>query len=475
MTIRPYLAWLACGAVLAALFSAVPASAGFFNPHYIISDQEMRDYRALDYSQILAFLQEKGGFVQCFDVDAIDGMLKSTAQLVDDAAKRYRVNPKYILALIQKESGAVEAIKPTVKQLDWAAGYALCDGCKKTTPLAVKYKGLGKQIDVGAGWMDWYMTNAPTLKNMLQPGQTKVISKTSITPLNLATAALYNYTPHLHGNRLLWSIWNRWFDRGELPPLPDGTLIRNEVTGAVALIQGGKFRPIVSASVLATRFNEANIIDLNEYDFAELQQSNPGRPVKFADLSLVRVEDGTTYLLRGARKRRIISEEVFAKIGFNPEEVEEATTADLEDYVEGEPITLESAYPTGDLLQDKTTGGVYYAESGVKHPVWDKALLWANYSGWQIRPATAATLEALALGEPVKFLDGTLVKSRGAPDVYVISNGQRRPIPSETVFVSYGYDWQDIIETTPAALALQPLGEPLALPEYKATAAEVVK
>jgi len=459
-------------AALSCVLFIVPAQrtrAATFNPHFIISDEEIRDFSAMSFEEIGHFLAKKGGLNSCFDVDAIDGLLKNTAQLIDDAAKRYRINPKYILALIQKESSAVESNKPAAKQLDWATGYGLCDGCLKLQ----KYKGLAKQIDAGAGWIDWFFKNASPLTVKILPGETRTIDRTKVTPANLATAALYNYTPHLHGNRLLWSIWNRWFSNGTLPLFPDGTLVRNEENGAVALIQGGKFRPVASASVLETRFKNSNIIDLNEYDFNDLQEALPGKPVMFTDYALVRTENDDTFLLVGGSRRRIASPDVFAKIGFNPEEVEDVLAADLEEYIEGPEITLASSSPFGQLLQDNVSGGVYYVVNGAKHALWDKALLAANFAGDNITPVAPADLAGISAGEPVRFIDGTLVKSPNDPAVFVISNGQKRSIPSEEVFLAFGYRWDDVLTVGQKLLDLHPAGEPLLILNTQVQAALV--
>jgi hypothetical protein len=459
------------GAAVCCVFlaSAQPVLAAAFNPHFIISDEEMRRADAMNFEEISTFLAKKGGLNSCFDIDAIDGLLKSTAQLIDDAAKRYRINPKYILSLIQKESSAVETDKPTAQQLDWATGYSLCDGCRKQK----KYQGLATQIDYGAGWMDWYLTKAPFSPNMLQPGQSRTFSRTKVTPLNLATAALYTYTPHLHGNRLLWSIWNRWFGDGVLPRFPDGTLVRNEDNGAVALIQGGKFRPIANASVLQTRFKNYNILDLNEYDFNYLQEAALGKPVKFTDYALVRTETGDTYLLVGGSRRLIASSEAFSKTGFNPEEVEDVLAADLEEYADGPEITLASSSPFGELLQDSISGGVYYAQNGVKHALWDKALLTSNFAGDEITPVAPSELNELTTGDPVRFLDGTLVKYPDDPTVFVISNGLKRPIPSEIIFLGFGYKWDSVLTAGKKVLDLHPIGDPLLILDGQVRAAAV--
>jgi hypothetical protein len=452
--------------------SSFSVQATAFNPNYILSDDEMRNSSAMNFQQLHEFLRQKGGLNKQFDVDAVDGLLKGAAQLIDDSAKRYHINPKYILVLLQKESGLVETGNPTKNQLDWAAGYALCDGCHKSNSLAQKYKGLAKQIDAGAGWVDWYMNNAQILTYLKQPGQTFTVSNSRVTPVNLATAALYNYTPHLKGNKLFWNIWQRWFGEGtgEIR-FPDGTLVMNDETGAYGLIQAGKFRPITNKSVLESRFGNQIPVILTEYEFRLLEETNPGRPLLLPDLSLVRDETGTIYLLLGTRRRPIASREVFRQIGFNPEEVENVESIDLEDYELTTPISLDETYPLGQLVQDKTTGGVWYIEGGFRHAIWDRAILLTRFKKQSIIQRLPEEIGQFELGDPLMFPDGILAKSPNDPAVFVISDGYRRRIPSEEVFLGFGYRWDSIVTCSDRALALHPEGEPLLLFEEPVTVA----
>jgi hypothetical protein len=469
--------------------SALPAGAATFNPNLILSDEELRDVHAMSFLEIYRFLDEKGGmngiYLEAPDfcdkgkpagydplTDSVP-MVKGPAQMVYDAAQCYGINPKYVLAVLQKESGIVEAKTPTQNQMDWAAGYALCDGCYKSSPLAQKYKGLARQIDVSAGWMDWYFANASAFqqdpKNKYKlPGITYTISGQQVTPVNLATAALYSYTPHVGdervgGNRSLFKIWQRWWGPGFTLALPEGSLIRNLGTGAVALVQNGAYRPIASASVLATRFASANIIDMSESDFDAFYGQRPGKPVKFPDQALVRTETGETYLLIGDVKRLIPSTDVFRGIGFNPEEVEDVAAADLEEYRVGAPIALNEAYPGGALVQDSVTGGVYYVDGGVKRPIIDRGILLANFPGKSIVRLTPAELEKIPRGEPVRLADGVLVKTPDDPAVFVVAAGLRRRIPSEDVFLGYGYRFSAVVTVSAKALLLHEEGLPLEL------------
>lgn len=453
-----------------------PTVGASFNPNYIISDAEMRDANAMSFMDVYQFLNERGSLNNQFALDPIDGMVKGTAQLVDDAAKRYGINPKYVLTLLQKESSVVESASPTQRQLDWAAGYALCDGCYRTSELAQKYQGFSNQIDAGAGWMDWYMDNAPQLTYLKQPGITYAISGSPVTPANLATAGLYSYTPHLHGNRLLWNIWQRWFGEGAADiKFPDGTLLTNVETGDYALVQAGQFRPITNRSVIETRFRYLTPVELGDTEFRTISEANPGQPIAFADLALVRDENGTVYLLSGDERRPIDSPETFRQIGFNPEEIEDVLLTDLEDFLPGEPITIDEAYPTGQLVQDSATGGVFWVKSGVRHPIWDRSILDVRFAGQPMLPATPEQLETYVIGEPITMPDGTLLKTADDPTVYVVEDGRLRPIPTEDVFLGYGYRWTSVVTCGPRVMLLHPVGDALLLvPEDETVTAAAV-
>jgi hypothetical protein len=446
----------------ALLPTALPVRAAEgFNPHFILTDAEMRDAGAMDYGDILLFLASKGRLAEVSDVDPVDGQAKDAARLIHDAAQRHAISPKYLLTLLQKESSAVEATELTKRQLDWAAGYGICDSCAKDDPAVQKYRGLARQIDYGASWMDWYLSGEAG--GYLQAGETASIDSEAVRPVNLATAALYTYTPHVHGNRLLWSIWNRWFGPGAASfNYPDGTLLRNARTGGVALMQQGALRPILSPAVLRTRFGGAPIVDLNDYDFETLIQARRGQPVRFANYSLVETETGDLYLLVDDAARRIVSPEVFAGLGFNPEEILSASAAEIAAYEPGADITAASAPPTGQLVRD-AAGRVWYVEGDARRRVLDPGVLRANFALRPIRTTAelGIDLETLADAGPVPLRDGSLVKAESHPRVYVIENGGRRPIADEASFLAFGFRWTNIITVSQATLDLHEDGEPL--------------
>ena len=59
--------------------------------------------------------------------------------------------------------------------------------------------------------------------------------------------------------------------------------------------------------------------------------------------------------------------------------------------------------------------------------------------------------------------DGTIITSPESPAVYVIADGQRRPVVSGEAFEKLGYRWNDIVEVPQRVVDLHPLGDPLDL------------
>jgi hypothetical protein len=424
----------------------------------------------MTYDEAKAFLDSKGGLSSIYDIDPADGLLKSVPQIIVDAGQRNQVSPKLIIALLQKESGVVEADKPTQGRLDWALGYAVCDSCSLNAPQVKKYKGIGKQIDGMASWMKWYYEKNGALAVLPQPGIVRNINGTRVVPVNLATAALYSYTPHLHGNRVLSVIWGNWFATAEDRKLffPEGTLLKDDESGAYAVVQNEKIRPVLSLSVLLTRFNAETAIQLDHETFEYLHGLNPGEPIRFPENALLQLEDGAIYLLANRTRRKIVSPEAFRAIGFNPEEIEHARLVDLSDYPEGPAITGAESYVPPRLVQDPRNGGIFLVVDGMKQPLLDKALLVTNFAGQKASRGTAKALDALPTGSPVKLNDGALVKVADTSKVFVIAGGLRRAIPDEATFAGYGYSFKNVHTVGQKLLDLHPLGEPLRLPQLDA-------
>jgi len=421
-----------------------------FNPNFIISDDDLVDYDSMTAKQIQDFLTIKESYLANYSTTDADGMIRSAADIIWLAANTYKINPKYLLVLLQKEQSLITDQDPSEHRLAWATGYAVCDSCKTDDPLIQKFKGFGKQVD-RAAWRNRYYIEHPN-EFKWQVGETYDIDDVQVTIYNQGTANLYIYTPHIHGNYNFWKIWNHWFSR----TYPDGSLLKLDDEPGIWLIKNGQRRPFLTKSAFTSRYDINKVITVSRNDLAQFEI---GPALKFPQYSLLQNENEEIYLIVDDFAKLITSQEVFRTIGFNPEEIIEIENEELAAYEIGEDITMDSVYPTGGLLQDKTTGGIYYVESGKKYPIWSREIMQANFSSMVVQTASPEELSEFNTYAPVKFRDGELIMSNDSPRVYVVSQGKRLPIVSAEVFEEIGYKWENIITTTPQAVKLHRLGQ----------------
>lgn len=436
----------------------MPTFASEFDPSLIITDAEINDYRSMSYDDVVNFLKKRGGILDTYTCEDKSGRVRKASEIIYTLSQENKINPKFMLVLLQKEQSLLEDSSPSNYQLTAATGY----GCPDSGGCNQRWASFFKQVNSAYLQFRSYLDEANLYR--YKSGKTYIFNNSNkkvktidiVTPKNQATAALYNYTPHVYyGNYNFWKLWRKYFPN-KRKVFPDGSLLRLSGSDDVYLIQNGEKRLFSSMAALLSRFSLDRVVDVGDKDISSY---NTGTPIRFPNYSLLRSPDEDIYLTVNDVIRKVSSDDVFRGIGFNPDEVVDATFSELSDYVIGMPITEKDAYPTGALLQNNKTGGVYFVINGQKFPIWSKEIMKINYSDKKIISVGSDELEKYKTGVPVKFREGELIKSKNSPVVYVISNGRKRAIASEETFLSLGYRWGDIIEVSNKILEIHPTGE----------------
>lgn len=451
-----------------------------FNPGMLISDYDLLNFKSMSLDQIQRFLESKNSYLATYRTLNAYGQEKMASEIIYDAAvNNYdcsdanlsdnpteeerklkcksigTVSPKFLLVLLQKEQSIIETKTPKASQLDWAMGY----GCPDASACNPYFKGFGKQVNSAALQFRWYMLNPNSYnfkegKTYTFKNQYGTINTASVevTIENKATAALYNYTPHVYnGNYNFWIIWNRYFP-GQ--GYPNGTVLK--VDNDYYLIQNGIKRKFASVSVLSSRFDPSKAITVGSSDLSAYEE---GAPIKFHNYSIIMSPDGKLYLLVDDKKRLFSTNDTFKKLGFSIEEIQNASWQDINSYQNGKEITIASAYPTGALLQNKKTGGVYFVIEETKAPVIDKIFLSTKFKNKTIFPVSETELNSYQTVSPVLFDNGELLKANNSPAVYLIQDEQKRAFLNGTVFEELGYQWKNIIIVPEKIINLYPTGE----------------
>ncbi len=206
-----------------------------YNPSNLISDSLFTNSNTMNASSIQTFLvNENSGLKNLSFVENCNpstptqpynytyypncGQTVSAATIIYDASQAYKINPQVILATLEKEQSLVTTPNPTQSQLDCAMGYNSCNN----------YSGFFVQVDnatwqfrlyieqmEGLSWWGFspssYMCSGQSslYSSGLIPGNNVTFydpyyandpvsnGAYTLTINNIATAALYCYTPYV--------------------------------------------------------------------------------------------------------------------------------------------------------------------------------------------------------------------------------------------------------------------------------------
>jgi hypothetical protein len=194
-----------------------------YNPSNLIDNPTFQDNSSMSEAAIQSFLTNIGSGLAGFsDVEACDssissyyphcGQSVSAAQIIYDTSQAYGINPRVILATLEKEQSLVTDPTPSSSQLNCAMGYNSCGS----------YVGFFTQVDNGAwqlefsyqrangnsGWWNSSLAypcasaQSGFYNNGLLPGNTVTFNDRggtaeTVTIASAATASLYCYTPYV--------------------------------------------------------------------------------------------------------------------------------------------------------------------------------------------------------------------------------------------------------------------------------------
>ena len=375
------------------------------------------------------------------------------------------------MTMLQKEMSLIEDNDPSRRQLGFAMGYYCYDG-QSCNP---RYKGFGKQVRSAAMQFRYYLDNI--FQYRFRPGKLSCVGDpndllpctsngTKVTPDKTITAAMYVYTPHIHGNSLFKTLWNRYnFDAAGIVTeegiIPDGALVQakdGEDQETIFLIHNGQKLAFENTTALVSRFDPGQVLKVSSSEIAKFISGNN---IKYPNYSLLLSADNKKYLLDNLEKRLMVNDEVFKDLGFNPLELEEISNSELSLIPNGDNITSGEISVFEVLVRDPNTNGVYYLKNDKKYPIISQEIIDINWPKMIIKDISIEELNKYSKSKAIKLIDNTLVKGENNSTVYVISNGLRRSLSNEETFSGLGYNWSSINIVSERVLKLHKLGEPI--------------
>jgi peptidoglycan hydrolase CwlO-like protein len=166
----------------------------------VVSEGNFRGGTAMTVADIQAFLAKQPGVLKSYSGKDHFGKTKTAAEMISDASVRFNINPKIILATLQKEQSLLTTKHPGQSQFNGAMGAGMPDSGKNNMSM----QGFGNQIYWGAqkfdkNARDWHA------------GATEYVDHNHQSCANEGTFAQYRYTPHYSGVMSFWTIFWRYF------------------------------------------------------------------------------------------------------------------------------------------------------------------------------------------------------------------------------------------------------------------------
>lgn len=233
----------ACALAVAAmvLVAVTPARAATYDPLNVISYETWRGSSAMSTADIQAFLDTLSGPLKsytCVDtITAPKAVRRTAASIIWRCAQSWNLNPRVILATLQKEQSLL-----TVSNSDNAARLVKAMGCgvygdaNHDGKTDNRFPGFVNQIWNGARVLStyevtygWYVGKPKAVTAYKTVDATKTVDGVTVSyhkdvsytkyivPKNACTFALYTYTPY-YPQINFWNIYVRYFGDPLSPP-----------------------------------------------------------------------------------------------------------------------------------------------------------------------------------------------------------------------------------------------------------------
>ncbi|MCP4540830.1 MAG: M23 family metallopeptidase [Chloroflexi bacterium] len=195
----------------------IPRAPGSFNKDQVLCDNDLLDVNAMSETDIQNLLDQRNSFFKDY-YDPQTGLLAS--HIIYTQAQNNQISPRLILAKMQAESSSIwywkdmsVLIDPSQPELGTKADWVLFYGWPDSSPPNLAYMGFYNQVHNAAQSLRSWFDDPGAIGWAI--GQPHAVSDGMVTPVNATTIALYQYTPWISSNNLLWQVWwMMWGDTG---------------------------------------------------------------------------------------------------------------------------------------------------------------------------------------------------------------------------------------------------------------------
>ena len=248
------------------------------------------------------------------------------------------------------------------------------------------------------------------------------------------------------------------FPKATVVNLPNGSLVKSATRARVYVVESGTRRAIPSADLFEAKGYKWNAIQ--EVSDRELALWRVGDPVAYPDGTLIRGEGREeVYVFDKEKLRHVTSARLFEILKYAWNTVKVLDAADVNRYAKGEPMR----FPDGTLLRSEKSPRITVLEDGAHRQFYSADVFLAHKRVWNdVVVIAQQEFDRYPLGAPVAYPDGTLVRWPGTDRVYLLHDGFKRWVQTGEVFASLGLNWSNVKIITQEELAASQEAQPIA-------------
>jgi len=242
---------------------------------------------------------------------------------------------------------------------------------------------------------------------------------------------------------------------------PEKTLLRFEGRSTVYKTDSGG-RTLRAVSKMVFDINKYSFNDVLTIPIAWQDSFRYGGSDTYRDGTLIRAAgQETVYIIENGLKRPFSSKAIFDALGYSFDNVNEvpltgsASTDAIDGYATGDPIVSYGTHTSGTLVKTSGDDTVYLIQSGQKKPIGSVSVFLSyNFDFDDVVEVSVSELNGYQTGSVLKFMDGTLVKGT-ADAIYAIndSSSERIPFRSMIEFAGLGYSLSNVVSISDSELS----------------------
>jgi len=440
----------------------VPKISFAFDKNNLLSDSELYSCNLRNAGSVQRFLESENSCLASYSDDG-----DKASEIIANTYNEYNISTCWILATLQKEQSLITSREArSERALNFAMGFA----CPSGGSCDERYSGFKKQVESAA----WQIRNRylihPEWYSFQEGKETETEDGHTVRPVNKATAVNYNYTPVVgdginsganYNFVLSWKKWLSWF----VTVHPAGNLLQASGSKAIYLTvyDNDEVKKMLVTNwpvFTAHGYSYRKVIKVDQSEIDSYRNSN--LRMTYPNGTLIQGSGPAIYAVENNRRRHISSLNVMKQLGYSSRDIRKLSDQELAAIPGGPGILSGSKKLDGTLIRTKDNPAIYILEDGRRRHIAEWNVFKANgYSWGDVRIISDAEMVSYPGGKSMDLDNGLLVKSSDRPGVWAAENGLLRAVNNINSFNNLGYSWSWIKTVSSQFIDSVPKGAPL--------------